>query len=428
MKRSFLLVTLLLAVPAMAAADWTEHPARAWQDGDVISAMGHGSSEPEALSRARKALAEAIGSSLPDLDPALAAGVAVVGDRVVKGDTTYVRLDFPAQYGKACRSARAWLERGNRARANKQGLEALEAFAQAVIQQPLDGDNLSALGLQLADEGYWGSAAMLLDAASSALQSPPAALLRNRATVHVWMSDRDGALRAIERLREHDDLDPELDTLESMLHGMQSSPLRMQEIDAMPLRSHAMDAELAVRFAIWAMMDATTRRDLLERDLRHGDGTSPVTLNGVEFEGLRGVLTKDGILEVTDRDRKVWRIAAVEIEDGQSCLQLSAETHPTTKLTDASRVIKVGGPFPISGMAGASGLSDGWLRPLYATDHGGEEAVLMVLHVSGGGRTFRIDLSGPLGRAQLGRPGMLTCPQVVQMVLDGLVLSQGAAP
>lgn len=423
-----LLASLLLAIPTTATADWTENPTRAWQDGDVIHAMGHGSSEPEALSRARKVLAGAIGASLPDLDPSLAAGAAVVGDRVVKGETTYVRLDFPARYGKACRSAWAWLKRGNEARANKQGAEALEAFAQAVIQRPLDGDSLGALGIQLADEGYWGSAAMLLDAASSALQPPPLALLRNRATVHVWMGDRDGARRAIETLREADDLDPELDTLESMLHGMQASPLRLQEIDAMPLHSCALDAQLTVRFAIWAMMDAATRRDLLARDLSPGDGASPVELNGVAFDGLRGVLTEDGLLELTDRDRAVWRIEATEVEDRRSCLQLAAETDPPTALRNNSRLIKIGGPFPIVGMPGSSGLSDGWLRPFYASDHGGEEQILMVLHVNGGGRTFRIDLSGPLGHEQVGRPGMLTCPQLVQMVLDGIVLTEGVAP
>jgi len=430
MKRctTLLLLACLLAIPATSHADWTENRTRVWQDGDLISAMGYGASEPEALSRARKALAGAIEASLPELDPSLAAGAAVVGDRVVKGETTYVRLDFPARYGKACRSALAWLERGSDARSNQRSAEALEAFAQAVMQTPLDGDGLGALGLQLADEGFWGSAAMLLDAASNALQDPPVTLLRNRATVHIWMDDRDGARRAIERLRAHDDLDPELDTLEAMLHGMRPAPMRLQEIEAMPAHSRALDAELAVRFATWAMMDGATRRDLLVRDLRLGDVGDPAELGGLTFEGLRGVRTADGGLEVTDRDQQVWRFEAAELDGSRSCLELAAEADPPANLANSSRQIKLGGPFPIRSMAGASGLSDGWLRPLYATDQGGEDRIHMILHVRGGGRTFRIDLSGPLGHALVGRPGMLTCPQLVQMALDGLVLRQGDSP
>jgi len=422
---SVLLAATTCSFAATALADWTQSPTRAWQEGDTIHAMGFGGSEEEATSRARQALVTAIEEALPDLESSLAAGAAVPGDRVVKGDMTYVRLDFPARYGNACRTAHAWLKRGDEARKGQRGAEALEAFAQAAIQQPLSSDTVGALGLQLADEGYWASAATLLDAAATALPSPPLSLLRNSATTHIWMGDTGGARRAIERLRTHDPYDPGLDELEAMLLGIRSTPIRMQELEVMPWHSRALDAQLVVRFAVWAMMDGATRRALLVRDLEPGDFLETVVLGGVEFEGLRGTVTGDDALEVTGRDRQTWRFEATEIEDGRSCLELSAVADPPGSLADEARNVELGGPFPIHRIPGAGGLTDGWLRPMYATGRGGEDRILMVLHVRGGGRTFRIDLSGPLGTEQTGRPGMLTCPQLVQMALDGLVVSGG---
>ena len=140
------LVALAL-VPTVAAADWTERQDTVWQDGDTIHARGRGKTEADAEKRARSALATALGSSLPDLDPELAARSAVIGDRITHGEWLHVRLDFHAANGKACRTARAWRDLGMKARDEGAETRAVAALAHAAWNDPHDLYALDALGL-----------------------------------------------------------------------------------------------------------------------------------------------------------------------------------------------------------------------------------------------------------------------------------------
>lgn len=419
-----LLFALLCVVPTTASGEWTERPEQVWQDGETIHATGRGRSEEAAVAAARKALVVAVTSSLPDLDPDLAARSAVVGDKVTEGESTRVRLDFPARYGKACRSAAAWYRRAFEAREQHRAYGAHEALAQAVWQQPTHEEYVDGLGHYLAEEGYWGSAAMLLDAASQVLEDPPVSLLRNRATVHIWMNDFEGSQRALERLRQYDDLDRDLQSLTAMALALQARPIRLKEQAVMPRLAPTMDAELTVRFAVWAMMDEATRQALLTADLGRGDIPPEVTIGPARFEGLRGTLQEDGSLRVEDRDGRSWGITVQAADGSTSCLVQAADFelggHGFTKK------VLFGGPFPVRDVPGASRLDDGWLRPVYFVDEDDAERIIQVLFVRFAGQTLRIDVEGQVGHDSAGRPGMLACPQLLEMVLGGL--REGASP
>lgn len=416
MRRLLLILIVATLSPAVAAADWTERRDPVWQDGNTIHARGRGASMDGAAQGARDALQRAVAASLPDLDPELVARSAVIGESRTEGDWTHVRLDFHAANGKACSTPKVWFDRALEARTDGSDTRAAAAFAQAAWRHPSEAGILDALGLHLADLGFWASSAMLYDAAATTFEEPPLSLMRSRITVHLWMGDKTGATAAVEALREYDPIDQELQTLESLVYSMQPKGLRMVEQELMPVHAGTHDAELAVRFAVWALMDADTRAALVERDLDPGDVGDTVTLGGIRFKGLRGHLASDDVLEVRDRDHREWTITVTPGPPNVSCLAQASQLEPPASLP-AER-LHIGGLFPVEDPAGGARVDEAWLVPLYyadATD--GEERIQLQLLLRWGERTAILAVDGAMGGEHQGRPGLLTCPEIVQMLV-----------
>ncbi len=417
MRRLLFLLVIAGLWPAVAFADWADRPDPVWQDGDTIHARGRGSSEGGAAERARDSLKMAVAASLPDLDPALVARSAVIGERRTEGDWTLVRLDFHAANGKACSKPKVWFDRAMKARADGSDTRAAAALAQAAWRSPEEVGILDALALHLAGLGFWGSAAMLYDAAVAAFEEPPLSMMRSRITVHLWMGDKAGANVAVDALREYDPIDEELQTLESLVFSMEPSPLRLVEQEVMPLNVETHDAELAVRFAVWALMDQGTRDALVERDLKRGDVDGTVILGGLRFQGLRGHLAGDDVLEVRDRDDREWTVTVTPGPAGASCLAQASRFEAPESLP-ADR-LHVGGLFPIEDPAGGARVDEGWLVPVYYVDEtSGEDRIQLQLLLRWGDRTATIAVDGAMGEEHRGRPGILTCPELVQMLVS----------
>jgi hypothetical protein len=417
MRRLLFLLVIAALWPAVAIADWADRPDPVWQDADVIHARGRGSTAEGAAERARDALKRAVAASLPDLDPDVVARSAVIGERRTEGDWTIVRLDFHAANGKACSTPKVWFDRAMKALTEGSDTRAAAALAQAAWRAPGEVGILDALGLHLANLGFWGSSAMLYDAAAAAFDEPPLTLMRSRITVHLWMGDKAGANVAVDALREYDPIDEELRTLESLVFSMEPTPLRLIEQEVMPLNVETYDAELAVRFAVWALMDEDTRGALVERDLRRGDVEQTVTLGGIRFQGLRGHLAGDDVLEVRDRDDRAWTVTVTPGPAGVSCLAQASRFEAPESLP-ADR-LHVGGLFPIEDPAGGARLDEGWLVPVYYVDEtSGEDRIQLQLLLRWGDRTAVVAIDGAMGEERRGRPGLLTCPELVQMLVS----------
>ncbi len=425
----WLLCALTLAVlpPATAGADWTDRRDTVWQEGNNIHARGRGKTEADAAERARMALMTAVKSSLPDLDPDLVARSAVIGDRATVDEYQHVRLDFHAANGKACSRARVWFDRGVQARLDGAATRAVAAFAQAAWRDPHEVDILDSLALQLADLGLWGSSAMLYDAAAAAFEEPPLSVMRSRITVHLWMGDKAGANEAVEALRVFDPIDQELQILESMVFSMRPRPLQLIEQEVMPIFVETYDADLAVRFAVWELLDDDTRAALIHRDLDGGEAPDTVTLGGIRFKDLRGDVVDDDTFRVETREGDVWTVEVAPGAAGVSCLAQASRFDPPADLPRERLLI--GGLFPLRDPEGGARLDEGWLLPIYYTDEeGSEERVHLVLMLRWEDRTATVTVDGAVGEDRLGRPGMLNCPEVVQMLLAGAYPRKGETP
>ena len=417
-------LVLVVVVPAAAAADWTDRRDTVWQDGDTIHARGRGKTEPDAVERARMALTTAVRSSLPDLDPDLVARSAVIGERATVDEYKYVRLDFHAANGKACLRPRNWFDTGIQARADGAANRAVAAFAQAAWRDPQEVDILDSLALQLADLGLWGSSAMLYDAAAAAFDEPPLSLMRSRITVHLWMGDKAGATEAIEVLRAFDPIDQELRTLESLVFSMRPRPLQLVEQEVMPIFAETYDAELAVRFAVWEMLDADTRAALIHRDIDGGEAPDTVTLGGIRFKDLRGDVVDDDTFQVENREGGAWTVTVTPGQEGVSCLAQASRFDPPDSLP-RERLL-VGALYPLRDPQGGARLDEGWLIPTYYADQDtGEERVYLRMLLRWGDRTANVSVDGAIGEDRLGRPGMLNCPELVQMILAGAYPKKG---
>lgn len=424
MRRLLIVLVAAALWPAAAVADWTERRDPVWQDGDTIHARGRGATVEGAARGARDALKLAVTSSLPDLDPELVARSAVVGERRTEGDWTYVRLDFHAANGKACSRPKVWFDRAMEARAAGSDTSAAASLAQAAWRAPDDVDILDTLALHLADLGFWASSAMLYDAAAAAFEEPPLTLMRSRITVHLWMGDKAGANAAVAALREYDPIDQELQTLESLVFSMQPARLQLVEQEIMPSHAGTHDGELAVRFSVWALMDADTRGALIERDLDRGDVDATVTLGGIRFKGLRGHLASDDVLQVRDRDGRDWTVTVEDGAPGESCLAQASRFEPPASLPAGQ--LHIGGLFPVEDPAGGARLDEAWLLPLYYVDADtGEDRIRLQLLVRWGDRTAVIAVDGATGADDRGRPGLLTCPELVEMLVSSAHPSEG---
>ncbi len=423
-----LLLAVSLAAPIAARADWTERTQRAWQDGDTIHAMGIAREEPDALARAATTLAASLSAGLPQLDPQLAARSAVLGDRVERDGLIYVRLDFPARYGNACRSSEAWLTRGLGAREQGDADGAFAALAHAAWLEPGSAAAVGALGQQLAEVGLWGTAAMVLDDAAASVDDPPVILLRNACMVHIWMRDPDGAARAIAQLRDFDEVDPELSTLDALAQTVRRGPVRLTESEVMPYVGEHLDAQLASAFTVWGMLAPDARQAYLEQDLERGSLERVTRYGDVRFEQLRGSPVDGRSFMVRDRDDAEWTVTLEALPPWTSCLARAAELEPADELTALRTRMVLGGLYAVGDPA-EGGPDETWLHPTwYVTPQDEEERVRLDLLLRWGETGLHVILDGPTGAEAQGRQGLLTCPQLVQMLTTAARPHTGETP
>lgn len=420
-----LLLVVWAVTPGAGAQEWWERREMVWQEGDEILAKGHGATEEEAEERARNALASALRRSLPDLDPALAARSAVVRAGHRDGDEMAIRVDFPAVYGEACRSGAAWYRRGLDMREEDDSWRALEALAHAVWLLPGEPNPLHALGLQLSDTGRWGSAAVVLDAACEGLEEPTLTLLRERARVHMLMNDRGGANAALEALRQRDPTDLVADEIESMAYRLEpGTPIQLTEGVVMVSTVRSMDAEMATRFAAWALQDDAARSALLRADLRCDGEPESAVVDGLDL----GVLcaSEEGTFAFEDRHGADWTLRSRSIAEWEAALAHAGRKGVADDLRTTSKTVWLGGLYPVAALPAADRLDEGWVRILYHGDGTVPDKVRLVLFLRWEGEVHRVDLDGPLGPEEMGWPGMFTAPELVHLVLSTAQPTQGA--
>ncbi len=425
-KLWLLLPLVLVGSPGSAAAEhWSRSPTHVWQDGETIHARASAARERDAVEKARAHLAAALGAQIPDLDGALAARAAVVGDRLDEGDTIHVRLDFPAQYGQACWTAERWLSEAAQAREREDEIAALEGLAHAAWRAPREVAVLDSLGTELADSGRWASAAIVLDAAARSLENLPLSLLRNRATVHIWMHDRGPAAHAVEMLRAYDPADPELQILDAMAQSVRGA-LLVTEKPVLPVHAQTLDAELMGRFLAWILLDRDERAELLDLDLGDRGRRDEWIADGLRFGPVFGALRTTRELEVTDRDGEPWIVTVAEQPAGSSCLRLAGDVEPPPEVRDGNHPILLGGVYPLTDLDGAARVDEGWMRPIYySTVKNVPDRLRLVSFLRWGDRTWRVDVDGLIGPEELARPGMFAVPQIVEMLLTGVSPVQG---
>ncbi len=426
-----LIVLALVWIQPIGAkeAHWTDNPTSIWQDGDTIHVMAKGRSVENARLAAEDILAAALAKQLPDLDPIVAKHAAAVGDKVKRDDWIWVRLDFPAGLGNACRTSDAWWKSADTAAANNRPQAAIEDFAHAAWLVPSDPEVLDSLAHQLAEVGLWASASVVLDAGARLPGELPPSLLRNRATVHIWMRNPMPAMDAIDQLREYDPADPQLPTLEAMARVLGGeTALKCTEKEVMPVHAEWLNAELTARFVAWFLMDEAARDTLIDTDLGPGYPLENVDLGPARFERLIGKAEETGFW-VEDRGEQRWELEVSAIPDGRSLLELSGELVPPGELDSDNIPVLIGAPYPLEVLPGIEGLDGSWLRPIYYSTHGHvPERINVVLFLQTKDGRVRVDIDGPLGEQMVGRPGLFVVPQLVDMLVRWGGLSTGGTP
>lgn len=410
-------------------AHWTDQPYPIWQDGEVIHVMAKGRSVENARLAAEEILAAALAKQLPELDPSLAKHAAAIGDTVKRDDWIWVRLDFPASVGNACRTTQAWFKAGDVAGAANRPQDAVEAYAHAAWMDLDSPEVLDALALQLAELGLWASASAVLDAGCRLPGELPPSLLRNRATVHIWMRNPMAALEAIEQLQDYDPADPQLPTLEAMARALGGqTALRCTEKEVMPVHAEWLNAELTARFVAWFLLDEGMRDTFIDTDLGPGYPLENVDLGPAHFQRLIGRADESGFW-VEDRGEQKWTLEASAIPDGPSLLELSGQLIPPGELDAENIPVLIGAPYPLEMLPGIEGLDGSWLRPIYYSTHGHiPERINVVLFLQTGNGRVRIEMDGPLGEQLVGRPGLFVVPQLVDMLVRWGGLSTGGTP
>jgi len=417
----------LCLAPVPAQADgWWDRSDPVWQGEEAIHAMGVARSRDEAYERARVVLVAALRVGLPELDGELALRSARVGDVHETDSDVWVRLDFPAPYGEACRSGVAWYKIGLAAREAEETREAYEALSHAAWQLPREPNPLHALGLQLSDEGRWGSAAVVLDAAARDLDEPSLAILREAARVHLYMNDRAGVNEALERLREIDPTDLDLADIEAMAVRLpREARPRLNERIVMDHTVHSLDAELTARFAAWALLDDDERTALLRTELGCPGIAEPAAVDGLSL-GEICAPDDDDIFTIEDRARVPWTLSVRHAAKGSTALEQAANRGVVAPLRKEHSTVWIGGLYPLTPGGAAADADEGWLRMVYYGDGNTPEQMRLSIHLRWGDDVYRLDLDGPLGSIEQGWPGMLTAPQMVEFVLSGAHPQRGS--
>lgn len=408
---------LWLAPDPAQADDWWDRRDPVWQGEDAIHAIGRAPTRGEAFERARVVLVAALRVGLPELDGHLALRSAVLGDVHGQEGDVRARADFPAAYGEACRSGAAWYRLGLAAREAGREREAYEALGHSVWLLPEEPNPLHALGLQLSDDGRWGSAAVVLDAAARGLEEPTLAILREAARTHLYMGDRRGVADALERLRGIDPTDLDLADLEALAARIpQDAKPRLNEKIVMDNTVHSLDAELTARFAAWGLLDDDVRSGLLRSELGCRGVREPAVSDGLALGDLCEA-DDDDSFTVEDRAGVPWTFSARHVAEGSTALEQAASRGVVAPLRKQHSAVWVGGLYPLLPANHFTDADEGWLRMAYYGDNSTPERVRLSILLRWDEDVYEIDIDGPLGSEELGWPGMLSAPQMVELIL-----------
>ncbi|MDP7111771.1 MAG: hypothetical protein QGH45_07400, partial [Myxococcota bacterium] len=407
---------LLSLTPNPAQADdWWDRRDPVWQGDDAIHANGRAPTRDEAFERARVVLVAALRVGLPELDGELALRSAVLGDLHGQEGDVRARVDFPAAYGEACRSGAAWYRLGLAAREAGRERDAYEGLSHSVWLLPEEPNPLHALGLQLSDDGRWGSAAVVLDAAARGLEEPPLTILREAARTHLYIGDRRGISEAIERLREVDPTDLDLADLEALAARIpQDAEPRLNEKIVMDNTVHSLDAELTARFAAWGLLDDDVRSGLLRSELSCPGVREPAVSDGLALGDLCEA-NDDDSFSFEDRAGVPWTFSARQAARGSTALEEAASRGVVAPLRKQNSTVWVGGLYPLLPANHRTDADEGWLRMAYYGDNSTPERVRLSILLRWGEDVYELDIDGPLGSEELGWPGMLTAPQMVEV-------------